>query len=222
MKTYMLCLYIFLIASPLGFTAELPPDLTLEEAIETALQNNPNITIAKERIAQAEVDLREARRRFKPNLSIHAGYNPTTENRGIGLAVSQDLDRLLGSNRKEREWARLNLKIAKQELLLTIQKVTEEVTQAYLNYQLAKETLTLKKELVEHEEANLDMAQSKFDLGEVSLDSILSAKKELSQAKLEFLKAQHELKKSQIILYQTLGLKDCGLSTVNCEPNHQR
>ena len=180
-------------------------DLTLDEAVEDALKNNPDILVAKDKLKQAELKLKEAKRIFTPNISVHSGYNVITDKEGIGFVISQDLDQLLGGNKKEKDNATLELDIAKKELFLTEQKVIKEVTDAYYALKLHKSILKLKEKILESRKKSLEFAEARFDLGKISLDSLLSSQKELAEANVELEKAECELKEAELTLSQLIG-----------------
>ena len=179
-------------------------DFTLDEAIEEALKNNPDILIAKDKLKQAELKVKGVKGRLNPNLSINAGYSPITDRYGAGFQISQDLDRLLSGNRIEKDNAQLELDVAKQELILTEQRIIKEVSDAYHRFQFAKDDLKLKEKIFDSRNQSLEFANAKFDLGKISMDELLSKQKEVDEARFELNKARYELKKAKLNLSQLI------------------
>lgn len=205
MKRFLSILIIAFIFTISSISYNFATDLTLDEAIQKALKNNPYILIAKDRVRQAELKVEEAKKILTPSISIHGGYNVITNKEGLGFQISQDLDRLLGGNRREKTSVRLELNIAQRELILTEQRITKEVTDAYYNLKILKDNLKLKEEILESAKKSLEFAKAQFNLGKISLDSLLSGQKEVRGADVELKKAECELKKAELNLSQLIG-----------------
>ncbi|WP_341328081.1 TolC family protein [Methylotuvimicrobium sp. KM2] len=74
------------------------PTYTLEDAISLALQNNPDLQIAHERIGQAQAQLGEAFAAFYPQAQIRMSYEHTDNpSRAFGMIISQRRLNLDGS-----------------------------------------------------------------------------------------------------------------------------
>jgi outer membrane protein TolC len=195
----------FLVFILLSISYGLSADLTLDKAIEEAMKNNPDILIAKDKVKQVELKLKNIKGRLNPNLSVNAGYNPVTERYGVGFVISQDLDQLIKGNKIQKDNALLDLDIAQKELILTEQKVIREVTKAYYNLQLAKDNLKLKEDIFDSRYKSLEFAQAKFDLGKISMDELLSRQKEVDEARFELQGAREKLKSQELNLTQLIG-----------------
>ncbi|MGR9087813.1 MAG: TolC family protein, partial [Gammaproteobacteria bacterium] len=64
--------------------------LSLEQAIITALDNNPSLQIMHERIAQAEARVGEAIARFYPHVQARLSYEHSDNpSRAFGMIISQ-------------------------------------------------------------------------------------------------------------------------------------
>ncbi|MCM8781904.1 MAG: TolC family protein [Candidatus Omnitrophica bacterium] len=183
----------------------LSANLTLDEAVKEALNNNPEILIAQDKVRQAELKLKGIKGRFSPNLSLNAGYNPITEKYGVGFIISQDLDQFLKGNKREKDNILLELDIAKQELILTEQRIIKEVTAAYYDLRLTKDDLKLKEDIFDSRYKSLEFAQAKFDLGKLSMDELLSRQKEVEEARFALQEARQKLKKAELNLSQLIG-----------------
>ncbi len=199
-----LIFFFVLLTNAYGLSA----NLTLDEAVKEALNNHPEILIAKDKVKQAELKVKGVKGRLNPNLSVNAGYGPIADRYGVGFVISQDLDQLISGNKREKDNTLLDLDIAKQQLILTEQRIIKEATEAYYHLQLAKDNLKLKEEIFNSRYKSLEFAQAKFDLGKVSMDELLSKQKETDEAKLGLSEARYELKKSKLNLYQLMGQSD--------------
>lgn len=199
-----LIFFFVLLTNDYGLSA----NLTLDEAVKEALNNHPEILIAKDKVKQAELKVKGVKGRLNPNLSVNAGYGPITDRYGVGFVISQDLDQLISGNKREKDNTLLDLDIAKQQLILTEQRIIKEATEAYYHLQLAKDNLKLKEELFDSHYKSLEFAQAKFDLGKASMDELLSKQEETDEAKLGLSEARYELKKARLNLYQLMGQSD--------------
>lgn len=183
-------------------------EFTLKEAVDYALGNNPNTLIAKNKIEKTKVILKDTKRLLDLDVSVQFGYGPLTDRRGIGFAISQDLDRLLGGNKKEKDLAKLDLDSARQEFILIQQQVTKEVIKTFGSLESAKRFLNLKEETYLNSQKSLDLAKEKFNLGIISMDELLNKQQAARQAEFEFQQAQKDLKESYLIFYQAIGYKE--------------
>ena len=187
-------LILFLFTSS-GFCA----GLILDEAITSALKNNPEVLIAQQKIEQAKLNLKGIKR-INPQLSVSAGYNPAAERRGVGFTVSQDLDKLLFGNKREKQIAQLNINIAQQELETTKQRIIQQVTFVYYDLKEKQAALTLKRQLFESAKKSLEFNQELFNQGKIDLDAMLSKQSQLKEAELNLNQAQNEVKKAESAL----------------------
>lgn len=208
MKSYLFILnlifFFLLLTNDYGLSA----NLTLDEVVKEALNNHPEILIAKDKVKQAELKVKGVKGRLNPNLSVNAGYGPIADRYGVGFVISQDLGQLISGNKREKDNTLLDLDIAKQQLILTEQRIIKETTGAYYHLQLAKDNLKLKEEIFDSRYKSLEFAQAKFDLGKVSMDEVLSKQKETDEANLGLSEARYELKKAELNLYQFMGQPD--------------
>jgi outer membrane protein TolC len=198
-------LFIFFIISPKFLYSQ---EFTLKEAVDYALGHNPSILIAKNKIEKTKVILKDAKRLLDLDVSVQFGYGPLTDRRGIGFGISQDLDRLLGGNKKEKDLAKLDLDSVRQEFILIQQQVTKEVIKTFGNLESAKCFLSLKKEAYLNSQKSLDLAKEKFNLGIISMDELLNKQQAERLLEFEFQQAQKDLKESYLIFYQAIGYKE--------------
>lgn len=207
LKNFKLFMLIFLFVSFNSRTL-FAQELSLKQAIDYALLHNPQILIAKNKIEKAKVTLKDAKRLLDLDINVQLGYGLLTEKKGIGFGISQDIDRLLGGNKKEKDLAKLDLDSAKQEFILVQQQVTKEVIETFGNLESAKRFLNLKEEAYLNSQKSLDLAKEKFNLGIISMDELLNKQQAARQAEFEFQQAQKDLKESYLIFYQAIGYKE--------------
>jgi len=200
----------FIVLSIILFLSQqvLAQDFSLKEAIDYALNHNPKIIIAKDKIKKAEVIIKAANKRLDLNISVHVGYSPLSDKQGMGFSVSQDLERLLGANRKEKDLASLDLNSAKQEYIIAEQQIVREVVSAFNNLETAQDNARLKD--AEHLDAEkiLEFAQEKFNLGNISMDELLAKQRGLRESEFAAGQARKQLEEAHLVFYQAIGYQE--------------
>lgn len=199
---------LFLASSLINSHLAYPREFNLKEAVDYSLEHNPNLIIARNKIKKSEVMLKDARKILNLNVSVQAGFNPLTQSKGIGFGVSQDLNRILGANKKEKELAFLELDSARQEFAIMEKQAIKEAVEAFNNLDNIKGSVNLKKEAFLDAAKILKFAQEKFDLGVISLDELLSKKKTFRESEFEFRQSQKDLKEAYLRFYQSIGYKE--------------
>ncbi len=194
--------------------------LTLAEAEHTAIQNNPNISVARLlALAQAQM-VREARSGLMPMLSgdltavgahdgsrITAGFinNPSIYDRAAGgLTVSQlitDFGRTHNLIRSAQSTAQAQL----EDERATEQDITLTVDQAYYQVLTAQDVLKVAQETVAERQATVDQVGA-LTKAKLRSDVDLSfADVQLSQAKLLLLDARDQDQTAMADLNAVLG-----------------
>lgn len=184
---------------------------TLDEAVEYALRQNPDLRSLRleEEIAKAQLQ--------KAKLPLIA--NPTMEGNiegkgkggdvqrtyvDYGVALSQEFE--IGGQRSsridvaEKEIQRVGLEIRDKERTLT-----SEVRNAFTKALASKRKVELRKETVRLKEELLEFTHIKFKAGDVSGLEINIAELELGRAKTELLSAEREYKESVLNLQDIMG-----------------
>ncbi|HZR16466.1 MAG TPA: TolC family protein [Verrucomicrobiae bacterium] len=202
-----------------------PPELTLQQAHETALRNHPLIHVGDLKALIAGQNLREVRSGFFPNLSanvvavgttkdntrlaaIGALNNPAIFDRNAeGLMISQlitDFGRtanLTGSARLEAEAAANNAQATREQILLAVDEAFYAALQAQAETRVAGQTIT-------NRQAFLDQVT---ELARVKLRSDLDvsfARVNLEEAQLLLSKAQNDLQAAFAQLGTLMGVTE--------------
>ena len=198
--------------------------LSVNQAIDNALENNPMIEIATAQVAAAKNRISQARSGLLPQVDLNGTFNRTTNPMwAFGTQLNQGTieqsdfapDRLNdpdpinnfgadlslgwtlyngGQIRIEREQTLLGEEIAALGLVRARQQVIAQTAGAYAGLLMAGENLNVVKQTLSTAQANLKMVQSRFNAG-------LSIKSDLLRAKVRIakLEQQHTLAQSHVV-----------------------
>ena len=176
--------------------------ISLEIAIETALRENPQLNAIREKVkvARARID------------GIALLGNPELETEFVGgahaeqhLALTKAFE--LGGQRGHRiRIAKTQLEKVDAELAKASQSVTKSVKIAFYELLLAQEKLKFAKEIVQHNEQMRDIAQTRFETGDLSVTKVNLANIHLQSALLEAVTLESKLQLAQLSLNGLMGV----------------
>ena len=191
-----------------------PTSITLDEAVQIALQHNHNMLAARTTIQQAEAEETTANLRPNPSLFAdweylplnHSGQNSqylhdSTEG-DIGLSYL--IER--GKKRQHRLQAAKDITAQTRSLVTDYERgLTFNTASLFVNAQLAESTLELADKDVKSFQKTVDLSQLRYDKGAISEDDYLKIKLQLLQFETDY--QQAELAKVQALsdLRQLLG-----------------
>ena len=176
--------------------------ISLEIAIETALRENPQLNAIREKVkvAQAHID------------GIALLGNPEFETEFVGGAHAEQRFELtkafeLGGQRGHRiRIAKTHLEKVETELARASQSVTKSVKIAFYALLLFQEKLKLAKEIVQHNEQMRDIAQTRFETGDISVTQANLANIHLQSALREAVTLESKLQLAQLSLNGLMGV----------------
>ena len=192
-----------------GDLNKLKEDFTWEELIENAKQQNTTLLQSKSMIAISELEKKEAKSRFYPQISFYSAYNFGSSVNEVGFLSSNRsfgpsfgitaqwsiLDQL--SRVTQVRNAKLNKESAEliaqqQELLLE-----KSLYEAYSIYEFAEEKINFEQRNTDETEEIAEVTEKAYDAGTVTpfelreiQYGIVEAKGRLLQAQLEYLTTQ--------------------------------
>ena len=175
--------------------------ISLEIAIETALRENPELNTIREKVkvARARID------------GIALLGNPELETEFLGGAHAEQKLELtkafeLGGQRGHRiRIAKTQLEKVDTELAKASQSVTKSVKIVFYELLLVQEKLKLAKEIVQHNEQMRDIAQTRFETGDISVTQANLANIHLQSALREAVTLESELQLAQLALNGLMG-----------------
>jgi TolC family type I secretion outer membrane protein len=169
--------------------------ITLDQAIDVALTNNPDTRAAWFDARAAEAALGSSRSAYLPEIDLNASFTRTRNAAQGGRSItlsnafgpSLTLSYLLfdfGGRAAQVEEARQTLIATGFAQNQTIQNVVLRVEQAYYAYLGAKSLLASQDATVRERQASLDSANARHDAGVATIADVLQARTALSQAQL--------------------------------------
>ena len=175
--------------------------ISLEIAIEIALRENPQLNAIREKVkvVQSQID------------GIALLGNPNLETEFVGGAHAEQSFELtkafeLGGQRGHRiRIAKTHLEKVDTELAKASQSVMKSVKIAFYELLLFQEKLKLAKEIVQHNEQMRDIAQTRFETGDISVTQANLANIHLQSAQREAVMLAGELQLAQLSLNGLMG-----------------
>lgn len=177
--------HVLIIASDLELQHKEDP-LTIEDAVNIAINNNPIILSKKHKVEAAKGKTKQAKLMPNPDITLLTEEMPTEE---IGLNRSQNMVSLsqkleIGGKRGLRiDVAKKEENILSLEAQTTTWNITAQTKKAFFDLLTAQDELDLAKKTVEIAMNLKNLSDKKFKAGEISKLGVLKAEAELSNAK---------------------------------------
>jgi len=226
-----------LAASSAAFAAtERPRTLTLMEAVHLALDHNPDLATAQQRLAAARAALRQADAAFYPQLRVSENYaasdNPvqafmmTLNQRAFSFNADfnhpgsvQNLNTKLlatyplysgGSDLAARQAARLGTEARASSLDAVRNDLVYEVTRSFYTIGKARRFVNAAEAAVTNMESNVTLASNRFTQGSVLKSDLLDSEVRLAEARESLVLARNALAISETIFRNVLGVGETG------------
>jgi cobalt-zinc-cadmium efflux system outer membrane protein len=195
-----------------------PTTITLDEAIQMALQHNHNLLAARTTIQQSEAEEKTANLRPNPSLFADWEYlplgSPARQNPGVyggqstadylhnntegDIGLSYLIER--GKKRQHRLQAAKDVTAQTRSLVTDNERsLTYSVASSFVNVQLAESTLALAETDLKSFQQTVDLGELRYKKGAISEDDYLKIKLQLLQFETDVEQAQ---------LARTQGLSD--------------
>ena len=180
-----------------------PPLLTMDQALQTALTNNPELAAAQWEMGIAQGDRQQAG--LIPNPELSWEVEDTRRNsRTTTFMISQPIE--MGGKRGARvEVASRAQDAAGIELERKRNALRADVIQAYYSSSTAQQRVLLSRQSLELAERGLRIAQGRIKSGKSSPVEGTRAEVELSQVRLELKRAQRDEANAYQQLAQVMG-----------------
>ena len=198
--------------------------ITIDEAIQLALQHNHNIVAMMTTIQQAEAE--ETTANLRPNPALFADWeylplgSPAKQNPSLyggqsvadylhnnteaDIGLSYLLER--GNKRQHRLQAAKDLTAQTRSLVADYERtLTFSVTSLFVNVQLAESTLELAEQDLKSFQQTVDLGELRFNKGAISEDDYLKIKLQLLQFETDYQQAQLARAQGLSDLRQLLG-----------------
>jgi outer membrane protein TolC len=167
----IVCAPSALSAQPAASVPSAIPRVTFEEAIRTALENNPGIAEASQSILLAEALLQQARTVYRPSLTGTAVVNTLDSERGFdGLVVQPQVQSVFGASLSypvlaasrwaARAQAEDQVRVARLSVTDVRRQIALATAQAYLAINAAERQVEVNLRALENAQAHLDYARA--------------------------------------------------------------
>jgi outer membrane protein len=214
-----------------------PAELSLEDSIAAALNNNPVTKLAQDDKAISAWDLAAAKAGFGPTLTFNHTDTDTNRNPfdlsgsswnfitnafhftslGTPNTLTSDNDLRIslpvysgGKVESQYKQAKLNLHVADMEVNKTTQQLKLDTTTAYFNVLQARNLLQVRRESEDNLMAHLKSVQIQYDSGAVNKADVLRSEVELGNSRQDLIKAQNQYDVTMVRFKKLLGLPRTG------------
>jgi outer membrane protein TolC len=228
---------LVLILTPLTVWAAPPPTLNtynLDQAIHYALEHNPDLHIASERIAQAYTQIGMARAAFYPQIGVRAGYQLSNNslqvfsmivaqrefNNGFMQNINDPGYRQNfyeeisgrwslyrgGQDQQQQQIAELSAESARLDQSVIHNELIRAVTGAYYSTLAAMETEKIAQYSIDSLNSQLNQTRKRYQAGTVLRADVLSLEVQLANAQQNHLTAINAIELARSGLSVLLGL----------------
>lgn len=190
--------------------------LTLQDLVETAIAENPQIEVALHQFNQTEGSVTQAKSVYLPHFSAGAAYNRThvnslepvdEDNVGQGMVSGSQLIYDFGRATGLIDSSKYVSDAAKSNLVQYVHDIIFLIKENYFIVLEKERLIEVAEQTVATYEQHLLRAQKYYEAGVRTRIDVTNAEVVLSNAKLERLHATSNLKTSKIKLEQILGSK---------------
>jgi outer membrane protein, heavy metal efflux system len=186
----------------LGTRAQGPVRITLDEAIQLALQHNHNLLATRTTIEQSEAEEITANLRPNPVFSADDDFIPVFSPSYFGVSalltpMPQEVDASVAYTIEMAHKRQARLAAARSQTAVTRSQVADnertltfQVASQFVNAQLAESTLDLAQQDLKSYQNTVDLAQIRYKSGAISEDDYLKIHVQLLQFQTDVAEAQ--------------------------------
>ena len=212
---------VALMLCALGTKAQGKLTLTLEQAIEIALSDNPTIQVAEQTIQLKRISDKEAVMGLLPEASLSGAYTRTIKKQtmvmngmkfqvGIpnqyqgGLTVSLPI--FVPTLYKSMKLTKTDVALAVEQARASKQDLVNQVTKAFYQTLLAQDSYAVLEKSFKQSEANYNIVKAKYDQGKVSEFDKITAEVQMRNLKPSVISASNgiELSKLQLLVLMNI------------------
>ncbi len=222
MKPYLPLVVIIVFCFSLTAVAQQAPrSITLEEAIEIALENNIEIELSRSNIDRSESQYRRQRAEFLPNLNANFGgtrtvgrqFDPaavafddfTTNNLNAGISTNLVLFNGFRNINQLRS-ARLGMESAEERYQRTREVIIFEAAARFLDVLLANELLQINLENLETTRKQLEQVEAQVEVGMRPIVDQYSQESVVANNELSVIQSENILNLNKLRLSRLLQL----------------
>lgn len=180
-----------------------PLDISVAQAVETALQHRVELKQVDDDIEEAERASRLSKNNLLPHLDLVANYTRLENDDALAGATRMSEDFWSINLVSTTDWSRTAEKASYQQALLTVKRamlnrsarvegIKREVRQFYDALQKAEERMQIRNDQIDEATGKLALAKIKFGHGMANNFDLIEAENELQEARTNLLAARIE------------------------------
>ncbi|HLP59753.1 MAG TPA: TolC family protein [Candidatus Deferrimicrobium sp.] len=196
--------------------------LTLEKAIEIALEANINLKQADNQVALGKIAVNRDKANFLPDLGLSAraseryakDYDPLTgkysnvNNGSLTLGASSSFNLFNGFyDTASLQQSKLELKGTGEDAVRTRQTIIFETIQRFIAVITAREMIRVEKENLEAQRILLSQIEAFYKSGKRPVTDFYQQSAQISNAEYRLLNAERDYDVSKLLLMQIMGLQ---------------
>ncbi|WP_096086908.1 TolC family outer membrane protein [Agaribacterium haliotis] len=212
----------------LGFSP-MSSALTLEQAVASAIDNNPEVQHQYARFRAMGSERRAAKGGYLPSVAVYGGTGVEDTRYNSGQKIDADLDRrelglsisqqLFAGFRTDAEVKRLSYEAESEryQLMVTAENIALTVTELYLQVIKAQEIVALSERNVADHKKTLDDVHSRMSKGLSSRSDYAQISARLATARASLASAQNNLADLRARFLSQVNLPPYNLNTPNAD-----
>ena len=206
----------------LGATAQETLRLTLDQAIEIALSDNPTIEVADQTVELKKISDKETAMGLLPEASLSGAYTRTIKKQtmvmmgqkieiGIpnqyqgGLTVSLPI--FAPTLYKSMKLTKTDVALAVEQARASKQDLVNQVTKAFYQMLLAQDSYAVLEKSYAQSEANFNIVKAKFEQGKVSEYDKISAEVQMRNLQPSVISARNAVELSRLQLVVLMNIE---------------
>lgn len=195
--TTMMCVY--------SLQAQEPQVLTIEDAIQTALQKNINLQLYANQVATNNVNVDEEKANFYPEITGSA-LTSNRKSSSIDFQVSAGIEGLnVLHNLAAHKSAKLEVSSSEANLKHMQQLITFNVIAGYLSILQSQEFIRVEEEDLKTQQEQLNQIETFFQVGKRPEVDVLLQQADIKQSELDVIKAERDFEINKIQLREKMG-----------------
>lgn len=195
-----------------------PLEKQLDECLEAALKNRPELKISALKVEQAGKMVRVAQSEYFPTLSLVGNYTRYGDNASLSGSDYKDAENwsVMGvASWNFWEWGRTKFRVdagrARENQALDESKelndlIILEIKHAYLNLQEAEKQIAVSEKVIEQANENFRIARERFKESVATTTDVLDAETLLTKAKADYANALGDFNINRAILDRAMGI----------------
>lgn len=234
MKHFIALILLLIFIMPLEAGAEevikKGESLNLERCIEIALKKHPNIIAAMNAVNINQSRIGQAEANYYPQIDWSSGYSKFSsvssatsrfprstddsfDEYSSSIALRQNIYDF-GKTATQTRIQRFNLNSSRSDLENISDQIIFNVKQAYYEVLRAKRNRDVASETVKQFEQHLEQAKGFYEVGTKPKFDVTKAEVDLSNSKLNLIKAENALRIARVNLNNTMGVPDAPEYTI--------